>query len=651
MAIVAADPDTYMHLPLQDPSKQIRLLSFDLSDEEANDDDIRCTLSTWSMDDKPEYHAISYTWGSPENTRQITINSRPFTVRENCYYALWQVRLHWPHTRVWIDSICINQSDDGEKSVQVAMMGNIYASADRVCACVGPDSETTPFLLDCLARFDEFKEAQSEMQNRMLMASLDPTSAAIIQKLDQSHHNHSCMVWLWSLGRDTLFRLSDILHEFGNRDYWSRLWILQELRGSGGDRLHVLCGPHFVHFNFAWELSETFQNMYWLLNQILDEEQGGAELDLDYAHTCLSAWKDYPDMTFVDNALKPLDGLVEGLSLECFSCFDLRDRVYGTLTLVDWSMGGPAIVPDYSLSIFDLALDLAQRPDHTSLDSIEYVTNALGIHSADLDFGTWLHAKRSAIPKTTTLPTVRWRENIFSADPLLVFLNEYGETYSDMLDERRFKKMEENQCDTSQHEFRIRMGPHSWLLADAVVLPGDIVVFTDFVALALRPRRAAKSSELEVVARIRPAVYISPTSESPNFTDDYWSHCRCYGAGPFCRIYSVGIHTSTLDAMELASYGTMLEDPGRSVETINGHLTEIPRNGSLVRDLSAIKLNEGNNLDEWQDRPLLIHLTECPYMQDARRNAMAKGMTLARTQSKAGTLRPSGQRQRKLYIK
>ena len=32
---------------------------------------------------------------------------------------------------VWADAICINQSDRDEKSVQVAMMGDIYAHGKR----------------------------------------------------------------------------------------------------------------------------------------------------------------------------------------------------------------------------------------------------------------------------------------------------------------------------------------------------------------------------------------------------------------------------------------------------------------------------------------------------------------------------------------
>ena len=52
------------------------------------------------------------------------------TVRENCYYALWQARLYEPEKYVWIYSLCINQSDLHEKRLQVQMMGLLYRQAN-----------------------------------------------------------------------------------------------------------------------------------------------------------------------------------------------------------------------------------------------------------------------------------------------------------------------------------------------------------------------------------------------------------------------------------------------------------------------------------------------------------------------------------------
>ncbi|KAL3293861.1 HET-domain-containing protein [Colletotrichum asianum] len=88
---------------------------------------------------RPSYIAISYTWGAPVPLLPVVINGFRMRVRFNCWYALWQMRHHRGvgDTSFWIDSLCINQGDDEEKGHQVAMMGEIIASASSVAASLG----------------------------------------------------------------------------------------------------------------------------------------------------------------------------------------------------------------------------------------------------------------------------------------------------------------------------------------------------------------------------------------------------------------------------------------------------------------------------------------------------------------------------------
>lgn len=59
--------------------------------------------------------------------------------------------------RIWIDAICINQSDDAEKSVQVAMMADIYAGAKNVIVWLGEgtDSLEEKAFMDMIIRCKE----------------------------------------------------------------------------------------------------------------------------------------------------------------------------------------------------------------------------------------------------------------------------------------------------------------------------------------------------------------------------------------------------------------------------------------------------------------------------------------------------------------
>lgn len=131
--------DLYKNLPLERPDAQIRLLSI-LPGQ--ND---KLELTVHDCDPRhssfQEYIAISYTWGDKEPTQPITVNGHVVEVRLHCWQALRRLRSHNNTVIVWIDSICINQSNIKEKNSQVAFMGTIYKQAKSVAACLGPRSD------------------------------------------------------------------------------------------------------------------------------------------------------------------------------------------------------------------------------------------------------------------------------------------------------------------------------------------------------------------------------------------------------------------------------------------------------------------------------------------------------------------------------
>lgn len=129
----------YKSLPLERPNAQIRLLRV-LPGQ--ND---KFELTVHDLDPEhgkvPEYIAISYTWGDKEPAQPITLNGHVVRVRPHCWQALHQLRSHHDMVAVWIDSICIDQSDNEEKNSQVALMGTIYKQAKSVAACLGTPSD------------------------------------------------------------------------------------------------------------------------------------------------------------------------------------------------------------------------------------------------------------------------------------------------------------------------------------------------------------------------------------------------------------------------------------------------------------------------------------------------------------------------------
>ncbi|KAH7025183.1 heterokaryon incompatibility protein-domain-containing protein [Microdochium trichocladiopsis] len=128
--------------PLDDASKQIRLLKVEPA---GFADEIRCTIASCELGEVSAFNAISYTWGPEQPQREIFIDGLRFPVRQNCHYALQQARQYRSSIPIWIDSVCIDQDDLYEKSAQVGIMGDVYARAATVLACIGQSDAALTF--------------------------------------------------------------------------------------------------------------------------------------------------------------------------------------------------------------------------------------------------------------------------------------------------------------------------------------------------------------------------------------------------------------------------------------------------------------------------------------------------------------------------
>ena len=118
---------------------------------------IQCELDEVSLDHNPQYAAISYTWGDQELLCPIECNERKLLVTPNCLAALRHLRNTSEIQTFWIDSICIDQTSLEERSQQVALMGEIYRSANRVLVWLGEHDERTRKAMNCIAEIADSK--------------------------------------------------------------------------------------------------------------------------------------------------------------------------------------------------------------------------------------------------------------------------------------------------------------------------------------------------------------------------------------------------------------------------------------------------------------------------------------------------------------
>ncbi|KAK8032308.1 HET-domain-containing protein [Apiospora arundinis] len=78
---------------------------------------------------------------NPRYQPEITLNRSPFRITRNLEAALRGLRddrVGFTNTYLWIDAICIDQTNDVEKAQQVARMAEIYANAEDVACWLSP---------------------------------------------------------------------------------------------------------------------------------------------------------------------------------------------------------------------------------------------------------------------------------------------------------------------------------------------------------------------------------------------------------------------------------------------------------------------------------------------------------------------------------
>jgi hypothetical protein len=92
------------------------------------------------MKDDPVYSALSYTWGDPTVTEEISVDGSPMQVTTNLKAGLKALRAQ-AILAVWIDALCINQEDILEREQQVLRMQTIYSKAAEVIIWLGPKTD------------------------------------------------------------------------------------------------------------------------------------------------------------------------------------------------------------------------------------------------------------------------------------------------------------------------------------------------------------------------------------------------------------------------------------------------------------------------------------------------------------------------------
>ena len=283
---------------------------------------LQCQLDTVRLDS--QFFCLSYTWGSAKPRRQIQINDHRFYVRRNLWKFLHIVRQRGEIQPLWIDAICVNQSNVKERNQQVSMMGDIYRNAKEVIVWLGEGDSGLEAALDMIDK----------------KGTLGP-------KLENTEREFRSRL---GLRRSDTQSFPSAIAQVTTLPYWDRVWIKQELMLSQYLRfMYGRAESCFLHTSLCQCKGSKWCSKHdaWAVGSMT------CTRILGYCSNS-SSW----------TYRRPLQDLIRLFADS--SCSETLDRVYGLLSM---AIEGEAFEVDYEISpteLFVRTLSIAQPTSDTT---------------------------------------------------------------------------------------------------------------------------------------------------------------------------------------------------------------------------------------------------------------------------------------------
>lgn len=325
----------YKDLPPLGPS-DIRLLKIPCKNA-TSARGFECSLIVTPLSDAPGYSALSYAWGDSPLVNGVRCNEYHLSIKPNLLSALTSIQdlqSVGEYHHLWIDAICINQSDLQERSAQVSIMKEIYHNAQLVYVWLGGHTSDLGRAI-------------------VLIQKLNTAAVLRVDEPDLNTAEIAKRAKLPPVGSNDAW--NDLSNLFFNRPWFTRVWTIQEL--CHARQCLVLNGRTTV----GW-----------------DELANIAPLFSDYQYSIPGRWKvnalwhfNRIKSDYSSNQPRSLLDLLQSFRRQQAS--DLRDKVYAVLNL-STSRAVSLLPIDYTITASEVyenaakSMILADAPEGRNLD-------------------------------------------------------------------------------------------------------------------------------------------------------------------------------------------------------------------------------------------------------------------------------------------
>ena len=311
-----AEAVTAIWKPLCPSRREIRLLYLDppTSANRTNDYELSGRLTTVSLDSTEpdcQYYAISHAWGSAQAMYPLYIDGMRLLITESIIECLDIFRARRPGAAFWIDAVCINQQDLGERAAQVQLMRYVFSQAMEVWVWLGSKLSPVRELVRGIRGAEELpSNLTSEHGKRFI-----------------------CQVSL-----------------FNQLEWWHRVWTVQEVVLSKDVRLWYSGVAVTVSDLWSWrgDVLDLMKRQQGPGSQACDANQ--LTYCLNHIGRLRSRQMLLLRMQSRQTAMREIELLCILADSRAASSLDVRDRVYGQLAIFEAVLQRGIVRPDYTMS-------------------------------------------------------------------------------------------------------------------------------------------------------------------------------------------------------------------------------------------------------------------------------------------------------------